>query len=93
MKVNVSISSHFICEHLMRRLVNYYSLRVMALHSTQPKSYTHLVGSDKFTKADHYIGIKLLVEEIKYIKSMGLYNPKIDIEKIYMELSKLHGAL
>jgi len=93
LKRNVSISSHFICEHLMRRLVNYYSLRVMALHSTQSKSYTHLVGSDKFINPNHYIGIKVLVDEIKYLKSMGLHGHKLNIEKIYIELSKLYGAL
>ena len=93
MKVNVSISSHFICEHLMRRLVHYYSLRVSALHTTQPKSYTHLVGSDKFVHPNHYVGINLLVEEIKKLKALGIMNPKLNIEKIYMELAKLHNAL
>ncbi len=93
MKVNVSISSHFICEHLMRRLVHYYSLNVKSFNQTQQNSYTHLVGSDKFVNPDHYLGIKFLVEEIKNLKNLGFMNPKLNIEKIYIELSKLHKVL
>lgn len=93
MKVNVSISSHFICEHLMRRLVHYYSLNVKSFNHTQPKSYTHLVGSDKFVKPDHYVGIALLVNEIKEFKKLGFLNHKLNIEKIYTELAKLHKAI
>jgi hypothetical protein len=93
LQTNISVSSHFICEHLMRRLANYYSLKVLSLQYTQPKSYTHLVGTDKFTNPDHYVGIKLLVDEIKYIKRLGYTSDKLNIEKIYIELSKFHNAI
>jgi hypothetical protein len=95
LRTNLSVSSHFICEHLMRRISYYYKLNVKALQNDteQKYKYTHLVGTDKFTNPDHYLGIKILVDEIKYLKSMGLHGHKLNIEKIYIELSKLYGAL
>jgi hypothetical protein len=92
MRNNVSISSHFICEHLMRRVAHYFNLNVESLKNNGKNSYTHLVGSDKFTNADHWLGIKLLVERIKQYRAEG-HTTNFDIKGIYIELSKLYGAL
>jgi hypothetical protein len=90
---DISIPSHFICEHLMRRVVHYFDLNVESLFKNGNNSYTHLVGADKFRNPDHYIGIGLLVKHIKDIRRQGYTNHKLDIERIYKEISKLYGAV
>lgn len=90
--LDIGANSHIICEHLLYKLLMNGGYNVDILKTNSENSYSHFNGFDKFTNPDKWIPIKLLVDEIKNIRKIGLTN-KIDIKKIYLELAKLHNAI
>jgi hypothetical protein len=62
-----SLISHLICEHLLERLVDYYSLEYDEIRPDWHNSYSHWQGNDKFVNEVKINGIKLLVEKHKEI--------------------------
>ena len=87
--LDIGANSHIICEHLLYKLLMNGGYNVDILKTNSENSYSHFNGFDKFTNPDKWIPIKLLVDEIKNIRKIGLTN-KIDIKKIYLELIKLY---
>ncbi len=87
--LDIGANSHIICEHLLYKLLMNGGYNVDILKTNSENSYSHSNGFDKFTNPDKWIPIKLLVDEIKNIRKIGLTN-KIDIKKIYLELIKLY---
>lgn len=92
LKGDNSILSHIICEQLLARLVFHYNLNADVLITNDENSYSHIQGRAKFFEADIYIGIGLLVREIKEHRKLG-FTTNLNVKKIYIELAKLHGAL
>ena len=64
---NKSLISHLICEHLLERLVDYYSLEYDEIRPNGHNSYSHWQGGDKFVNNIKINGIKLLAEKHKEI--------------------------
>lgn len=62
-----SLISHFICEHLLQRLVEYYELTYDVLEDNPSNSYYHWQGNDKFINEDKFNCIKNIVETHKEI--------------------------
>ena len=62
-----SLISHLICEHLLERLIDYYSLEYDEIRPDWHNSYSHWQGNDKFINDIKINGIKLLVEKHKTI--------------------------
>lgn len=87
--LDIGANSHIICEHLLYKLLMNGGYNVDILKTNSENFYSHFNGFDKFTNPDKWITIKLLVDEIKNIRKIGLTN-KIDIKKIYLELIKLY---
>lgn len=87
--LDISRNSHIICEHLLYKLLINGGHNVDILKTNSENSYSHFKGFDKFSNPDKWIPIKLLVDEIKHIRKMGLTN-KMDIKQIYSELVKLY---
>lgn len=73
---NKSLISHFLCEHLLQRIVTHYSVGYNELRRNPKNSYYHWQGSDKFTNMDKVNCIRLIVENHKKIggKILDIYN-------------------
>ena len=89
---DISISSHIICEQLLYKLMINNGYNVDVLKTNGENSYSHFVGSQKFTDPEKFIPIKLLVDEIRNLKNMGLTN-RMDIKRIYFKLAEFYGAI
>jgi hypothetical protein len=87
--LDIGANSHIICEHLLYKLLTNGGYSVDVLKTNSENNYSHFKGFDKFNNPDKWIPIKLLVDEIKHIRKIGLTN-KIDIKKIYLQLEKLY---
>ena len=57
---NKSLISHYLCEHLLQRIVEYYGLDFEVLENEN--SYFHWQGKNKFENIDKMNCIKLIVE-------------------------------
>lgn len=60
-----SLISHYICEHLLQRMVAYYELKSQPLNEIKGNSYYHWSGSDKFEDENKFNGVKNIVETHK----------------------------
>ena len=58
-----SLVSHYFCEHLLQRIVEYYGLEYEVLENEN--SYYHWQGSDKFKNEDKWNCIKLVTDKHK----------------------------
>jgi len=63
--VGNSLISHFLCEHLLQRIVSYYSLGYDEIRVNTKNSYYHWQGSDKFTNMSKVECVRLVVERHK----------------------------
>lgn len=62
---NKSLISHYLCEHLLQRIVNYYGLKFDALDNEN--SYFHWQGRDKFENEDKINCISLIAKKHKEV--------------------------
>ncbi len=92
LKSDSSILSHILCEQTLYKLMDYYNLNADILAFNDENSYTHIQGSTKFRNPDVYIGIGLLVRELRRLRKNG-FTHNLNIKQIYVELAKLHNAL
>lgn len=60
-----SLISHFLCEHLLERIVSYYGLEYDEMSKNQNNSFYHWQGSEKFTNNDKVECVRLVVETHK----------------------------
>lgn len=62
---NKSLTSHYLCEHLLQRIVEYYNLDFEVLETEN--SYYHWQGNNKFENRDKMDCIRLVVNKHKEI--------------------------
>jgi hypothetical protein len=60
---NKSLISHYLCEHLLQRIVEYYGLEFEVLENEN--SYYHWQGNDKFKNIDKWDCIRLITNKHK----------------------------
>lgn len=75
-----SLISHFLCEHLLERIVNYYGVKYDELKNNPQNSYYHWQGSDKFSDTDKIDCVRLVVEthKIEGGKIKDVYNSLVE---------------
>jgi hypothetical protein len=62
-----SLISHYICEHLLQRMVDYYELKSQPLNEIKGNSYYHWYGDDKFDNVNKVNCVKNVVETHKRV--------------------------
>jgi hypothetical protein len=82
--VNNSLISHFMCEHLLQRIISYYGLSYDEMRTNNKNSYYHWQGSDKFTNMDKVECIRLITERHKQIGGniKDIYNSLVELRLI-----------
>lgn len=83
LKTYSSVTSHFICEHLLYQLLKTYKLNYDILSNNQLNQYQHWKGSAKFTNIDKFNNIHNL---LNYYIGGNYGNYKLPILKLYEEL-------